>query len=252
MKHVLDKFRHKLPKDELKRLGKEIAKKLVASDYKNNRVGDPAAPLSEKQTLKIKKYVKDFLARAVEKYEVHHKQQGSKDASSSAPTQDLQQQAQPKSDENERPHDASDSKRKGDEDIANSDIEDNDESPGTQERKRKREAETTDGALGDSADATPSEGPSAKRQKGDDDALVSGSVPSPPPPPPPPPDSTGDTDADADASAALTEEQKALQEQEEALMRENEEAQRLEDEANRTKNMEDAGEEMRKDIALAA
>ncbi|WKT48804.1 hypothetical protein QSH57_013734 [Fusarium oxysporum f. sp. vasinfectum] len=68
IKHVLDKFHHKLPKEELKRFGKEIAKKLVSSDYKNNRVGDPNAPLSEKQARKMKQYVKDFLDRAVKKF----------------------------------------------------------------------------------------------------------------------------------------------------------------------------------------
>lgn len=68
VKFVLDKFKHKLPKDELKRLGKEIAKKLVSSDYKNNRVDDPTAKLSDKQNKKIKTYVKDFLDRAVHKF----------------------------------------------------------------------------------------------------------------------------------------------------------------------------------------
>ena len=57
---MLDKFRHKLPKDELKRLGKELSKKLSASDYKNNRVEDPSAELSDKQAQKIKKYVKEL------------------------------------------------------------------------------------------------------------------------------------------------------------------------------------------------
>ncbi|KAF4985174.1 hypothetical protein FGRMN_11271, partial [Fusarium graminum] len=73
IKHVLDKFRHKLPKEELKRFGKELAKKLVTSDYKNGRVGDPSAPLGDKQSKKMKKYVKEFLDRAVEKYGHHQK-----------------------------------------------------------------------------------------------------------------------------------------------------------------------------------
>lgn len=68
VKFVLDKFKHKLPKDELKRLGKDIAKKLVSSDYKNNRVTDPTVPLSDKQDKKIKTYVKEFLDRAVHKF----------------------------------------------------------------------------------------------------------------------------------------------------------------------------------------
>lgn len=83
---MLDKFRHKLPKEELKRLGKEIAKKLVSSDYKNNRVADPTARLTEKQTSKIKKYVKDFLDRAVQKYDEHEKRKAVK--SDSKPAED--------------------------------------------------------------------------------------------------------------------------------------------------------------------
>ncbi|KAF4956421.1 hypothetical protein FSARC_11557, partial [Fusarium sarcochroum] len=80
IKHVLDKFHHKLPKEELKRLGKDIAKKLVASDYKNNRVGDPGTPLSEKQAKKMKKYVHDFLDRAVEKYGDRQKRKAPREA----------------------------------------------------------------------------------------------------------------------------------------------------------------------------
>lgn len=224
---MLDKFRHRLPKEELKRLGKDIAKKLVASDYKNNRVEDPTAALSEKQTLKIKKHVKDFLTRAVEKYEVHQQKQAPKDikpgnadgktATASDASQSIGAEMA--------------------DDIALSDMEEND-SPSSQERKRKREADAAD-----SAGATPSEGPETKRPRAED-----GTEPSPPPPPPPPPDSISDDTLTEEQNA----EQRAFKEQEEALMRENEEAQRLEDEANKTKDMEEKAEEIRKDIVLAA
>lgn len=218
----MDKFRHKLPKEELKRLGKDIAKKLVASDYKNKRVEDPTAALSEKQTLKIKKYVKDFLTRAVEKYESHQKKQDSKGGKPEAVDgKPATTGSTPKGPEVDIA-----------EDVVLSDVEDND-SPSSQERKRKRES-----GIADSAGATPTEGPDTKRLRAED-----GVEPSPPPPPPPPPDSP---------SEVQTEEQKALQEQEEALMRENEEAQRLEDEANTAKDLEEKTEDMRKDIALAA
>ena len=228
VKHVLDKFRHKLPKEELKRLGKEIAKKLVASDYKNNRVEDPTAQLGERQTLKIKKYVKDFLVRAVEKYNEHQKQQGhaqpgNPPASSGDGTSKVDEANG--GGESRTPKEAD-----VEGDVALSDLDDNGESPSSLERKRKRAEEA------DSAAATPSEdAPDAKRIRGDEDAQGT-----PPPPPPPPPDS------------AMTEEQKAFQEQEEALMRENEEAQRLDDEANKTKDMEEKADKMRKDIALTA
>jgi histone-lysine N-methyltransferase SETD2 len=227
VKHVLDKFRHKLPKEELKRLGKDIAKKLVASDYKNNRVQDPTAALSEKQTLKIKKYVKDFLMRAVEKYAAHQQKQAAKSGEPKGP-----------GDKDAAVGDiAQDANVDVVDDIVLSDAED-DDSPSSQERKRKRESD-----IADSAGATPSEGPDSKRLRAEDSIE-----PSPPPPPPPPPDSISEETLTEEQKA----EQKALREQEEALMRENEEAQRLEDEANKAKDLEEKAEDVRKDIALAA
>ena len=201
----MDKFRHKLPKDELKRLGKEIAKKLVASDYKNKRVGDPTAALSEKQSLKIKKYVKDFLARAVEKYDVHQKKQLSKNEQSGNDNTHNSGNADSGLNSPKDVCDVAD-------DIALSDVEE-DESPDALERKRKRDVEIID-----SAGATPSDGPDPKRQRGEESIE-----PNPPPPPPPPPEAAADQ--------PLTEEQVAEREahrkQEEDLMRENEEAQRF-------------------------
>lgn len=228
----MDRFRHKLPKDELKRLGKEIAKKLVASDYKNRRVSDPTASLSDKQATKIKKYVKDFLTRAVEKYDEHQKKHGSGGAQKSQ----LQGASNGAADDSIKDLHLTNGTK--DEDMADDDSSDVEvESPGSQELKRKRDNEL----LLDSASATPSEEPSIKRIRSEEVTIE----PSPPPPPPPPPDAAVEDET-------LTEEQKALQEQEEALMRENEEAQRLEDEAIKGKNMEEKIEEMRKDIALAA
>ncbi len=66
----MDKFHHKLPRDDLKKLAKDISKKLVASDYKHSRVEDPTS-ITSKQEKKVKKYVKDFFDRALEKYKVH-------------------------------------------------------------------------------------------------------------------------------------------------------------------------------------
>ena len=62
----MSRYTHKLPKDDLKKFAKEVGKKLVASDFKNNRVEDPSK-ISEKQERKVKKYVKEFFERAVEK-----------------------------------------------------------------------------------------------------------------------------------------------------------------------------------------
>lgn len=60
-------YRKKLEKDDLKRLSKEVAKKLVRGDYKSGRVKDPAAKISSKHEKTVKNYVKDFLDKAVKK-----------------------------------------------------------------------------------------------------------------------------------------------------------------------------------------
>ena len=239
---MLDKFRHKLPKEELKRLGKEIAKKLVASDFKNNRVDDPTAALSDKQSSKIKKFVKDFLDRAVEKYNEHQRRKAKRgedksrgdDAASSSgqqgpgPMAGLDtEMASPTSKE-------SPAMVNGREDIDLSDAEGGD-SPDNSDRKRKREAEVED-----SAALTPMDGPDMKRLREEDGSEQS---PPPPPPPPPPPESA--------LEDAMTSEQLAMREQEEALMKENEEAQRLEDEATKTKFMEDATKDLQRELATA-
>lgn len=211
VKHVLDKFRHKLPKEELKRLGKDVAKKLVASDYKNNRVSDPAAPLTEKQERNIKKYVKDFLDRAVAKYEAHHRKRTSETAKKSAGGEQATN-GKPASGA-DKPGESPDSSQEREataEDIVLSDMEE--ESPdGAADRKRKRDAEVAVVSVD-----SPLDGPEMKRLKEDDPDGAT-----PPPPPPPPPENPG---------AARTEEAQALLEQEEALVRENEEAQRLDEE----------------------
>ncbi|KAG5938528.1 histone methyltransferase set2 [Claviceps sorghi] len=229
VKNVMDKFRHKLPKEELKRLGKDIAKKLVASDYKNRRVDDPTAPLTDRQTLKIKKHVKDFLTRAVEKYCEQQKKQSPAGSSSKSQAQSTASSGSLKDvDSLQDMH----GNGADEEDMA-SDVDA--DSPSSQDHKRKREA----GAPVDSSGATPRDSPSTKRIRCEEVPE-----PSPPPPPPPPPDSS--------AEEPLSEEREALKAQEEALMRENEEAQRLEDEANSVKTMEDRAGEVPKGIALTA
>ncbi|KAF5683612.1 histone-lysine n-methyltransferase H3 lysine-36 specific [Fusarium circinatum] len=235
IKHVLDKFHHKLPKEELKRFGKEIAKKLVSSDYKNNRVGDPNAPLSEKQARKVKQYVKDFLDRAVKKFGDQQKprvgdstdtqmkgDRGPSAAGSSTGSVAGGLEGTSLVNVNGTPADGLDAATASDNEGSGS--------LGSPERKRKRESEV-EGPLS----ISPSDGPNMKRLR--EDEL---DAPSPPPPPPPPPQSA--------MEGVVNAEQQALREQEEALMRENEEAQRLEDEANHSKDLEDATRGAGKDL----
>ncbi|KAI5864655.1 hypothetical protein GGS23DRAFT_561239 [Durotheca rogersii] len=226
VKYVVDKFRQKLPKEELKKFSKEINKKLVASDYKNNRVDDPTS-ITEKQEKKVKKYVRDFFERAVEKYREHEKKKAERakngsDASRKTGSAEPPSQSGPPAAEEDE-----DMMTTGDDDDVGS-------TPKSPYRKRKYEDDAAD-----SPSLTPSETPSAKRVKEDD-----GDVPSPPPPPPPPPidgESTLDMLAEQDKEALgepgtiskmgggasvqhITEEteRRRLREEEVALERENE------------------------------
>ena len=174
---------------------------------------DPSAALSEKQEYQIKKHVKQFMQRGVEKYQAMN---GRNDEGPAAT----------------KPEEASTTPAGSpSKDVDDAVMSDADTPTSSVEKKRKREDEMVD-----SASATPSEGRDMKRLREAD-----GSQATPPPPPPPPTDVNGE----------VAEEQRALREQEEALMRENEEAQRLEDEANHTKAMEEAIPQMEKDIAAA-
>ncbi|KAF4977355.1 hypothetical protein FZEAL_6127 [Fusarium zealandicum] len=239
IKHVLDKFHHKLPKEELKRLGKDIAKKLVASDYKNSRVADPSAPLSDKQAKKMKKYVKDFLDRAVQKYGEHQKRKTAKETEKQAnDDQGPDDKAKPDAGSaaegsvgsSEAKIDALVVDEAGD--ITLSDQE-GIGSIGSPDLKRKREDVVAD------TPSLVSDGPTMKRLREDEM-----DEPSSPPPPPPPPQSAMED--------VIIAEQQALREQEEDLVRENEEAQRLEDEANRTKGMEEAAQGAEMDVLIAS
>ncbi|KAM0285338.1 hypothetical protein ACHAQH_001527 [Verticillium albo-atrum] len=218
VKYVLDKYRHKLPKEELKRLGKEVNKTLVSSDYRKNRVEDPTAAISHKKVKTIKQYVKDFLDRALVKFKEHERKKAERAG------QGLQSDAAQKADagvamESSAPG-APDDVAMGDVDdeVILSDMEEL-ETASTSSLERKRKREQVDAG---SPELTPSETPSAKRVKEDD---VDDQAP--PPPPPPPPETEGDANAEG-VEQPLTAEQLALREQEEALIRENEEAERLE------------------------
>lgn len=224
VKHVMDKFRQKLPKDELKRHSKDVSKKLVSSDYKNRRVDDPTA-ISEKQEKKVKKYVKDYLDRAVEKYQelekrkVGHTSRRDSDAKGPSAALDVDAVASV-----ETPVTAG--ARAADEDAAMSDVEEATRSSPERKRKRDEEDNTPDASL------TPEDTPSLKRLK-EEQATEEPT----PPPPPPPPGAEMEVEMTPVQTEELTREQEEAQRladeaeqdrvrQEEALQRENEEAER--------------------------
>jgi [histone H3]-lysine36 N-trimethyltransferase len=202
-------------------------------------VEDPAAELSERQAQKIKKHVKEFLDKAVVKFNGHQERKNAAserrsgaegDSSSKAPVEN----GTPHSAGDPSPSSKDDTKLADDDILSDADI---DATPASSERKRKR---VEDGAV-DSPGLSSLGSRDLKRIKGADGDEES---PISPPPPPPPP-------AANDGASYEEAEKEALREQEEALMRENEEAQRLEDEANRTQAMETAAGEMQKEISAA-
>ncbi|OHW90016.1 histone-lysine n-h3 lysine-36 specific [Colletotrichum incanum] len=232
VKYVIDKYRHKLPKDDLKRLGKDVCKKLVSSDYKGKRVQDPTTPLDQKQARKVKTYVKDFLDKAIVKFK-----QFEQETEKTSPTGEADKSKDGKSASNGPSADTGGTATPVDvaDDVVLSDMEDGG-LMGSPERKRKR-AEEEDGEEEEAAESlnpSPSDEPSVKRLREDD--VEDGTTPPPPPPPPP-----ADLEATATPEESMTEEQRALREQEEALMRENEESERLEEEAELTKTKDTGG-----------
>lgn len=217
----MDKFRHKLPKDVLKKHAKDVNKSLVASDYKHNRVDDPTC-ISEKTEKKVKKYVKDFLDKAVIKHREHEKHKAEREAQPGVSAKAETSGAPRAIASVETPGPLA-----GDDDVVMSDVED---IPTSSPVKRKREEDVDMMEVS----LTPEEMPLTKRLKEE-----SPEEPSPPPPPPPPPDAAMVDDLDmtpsrAEAFSHEQEEANRLADeaeqdrvrQEEALQRENEEAMR--------------------------
>lgn len=219
----MNKYTKKLPKDDLKKFTRECSKKLVASDFKNGRVDDPTK-ISEKQEKKVKRYLKEYLDKVVEKKRILDKRNKEKAAAAVA------KNVQSSSTNGTEPTAEADSIKADaeDEDEAvdltpNSPVPDiahspsihaspfDGESPGL---KRKRTGEDT-----------PGDDSESKRLKDDI---------SPPPPPPPPPASglldpymQEADDANGFDAPEETEEEKELRLQQEELQRENEEAMKM-------------------------
>ena len=236
----MQKFTHQLSKDDLKKFAKEVGKKLVASDFKNNRVEDPTK-ISAKQEKKVKNYVREYFEKAVEKKKVLDKRKKEKMAAIS--TSELKD-AGVNGNGSEKGNGFNGTKDdpepeaeiEDESDVQMSDDEDKDPVPETpsltesSDLKRKRE---------ESEFGTPSDDTDSKRLKEDDESNVD--ISPPPPPPPPPADSMPlDTSMDYSADGSHdghvhieqvkeeTEEEKELRKQEEDLMRENEEAMMME------------------------
>ena len=75
--HVMNKYKYKLPKDDLKRWTKEFAKVTIDSDYKSGRVEDPTK-ISDEHAKRIKKRAQGFFEKCVIKKESSDKSRAEK------------------------------------------------------------------------------------------------------------------------------------------------------------------------------
>jgi hypothetical protein len=162
----------------------QITKKMVESDYKNNRVSDPTK-ISSKQVKAIKKYVVEFFNKVVKKRREHEKQKrekaeaakkaAEKAGSTTPPAQPIGSPAATKVDDEEDVQLSEDDGNASEDEVDNG--------------KRKRGSETP---------ATPldAEESAAKKAKLD--------PPPPPPPPPPPVEDEGGEDEDTGMGDSAT------------------------------------------------
>lgn len=135
--HVAAKYKGKLDKSDIKRFSKECSKKLVNSDFKNNRVKDPLK-LDSKQERNIKKYVTDFFNKVVVKKTDHDKREAEKTAQGGAAATDMPALGTPQVDTVSPLPDATFSpstlKRRRDEEIAVMEVANEDDPSGKKAR----------------------------------------------------------------------------------------------------------------------
>ncbi|ETI26330.1 hypothetical protein G647_03107 [Cladophialophora carrionii CBS 160.54] len=173
--HVMNKYKNKIPRDDLKRFAKEIAKKLVASDYKAGRVKDPTK-IEDRQVKKVKEFCKQFFEKAYQKHKKHEAEKATREKDKKPKLDGETAAASPHAPDE-------------DEDIKMSDNELDDtpsvhspsEANGTGTLKRKRDAQEDPAAPGGDEDGREPPGSPIKRLNLELD------TPPPPPPPPAPP-----------------------------------------------------------------
>lgn len=171
----MNKYKQKLPRDDLKKFAKEISKKLVESDYKHNRVGDPTK-VNDKIERGVKKFAKEFFDKCVKRHveserkKAEKKAQGPKTNGETSHTPP----GEPEIVKKDEDHDE-DIKLEADEEMLGLDDDDEDVTPSDLKRKRESIAMTP-------SDVIPKDEDSPTSPK----KLKSNEAPPPPPPPPPP------------------------------------------------------------------
>ncbi|RDW61887.1 SET and WW domain protein [Aspergillus mulundensis] len=212
-----EKWRNYSEEKQKKLYENTVAKKLVNSDFKNNRVTDPTK-IDDKQQKKVKKFCKEFFDKAVVKHQAHemHKaeklaKEGSADDKPATPAA-----GQSEGDEGTPDVKMSDDegstdrggfgglKRKRDDlNVGNADTPD--DTP-TSSTKRQRSSTPPPPPPVMSPNANDNDDMSVRSDEPDDadadaDEVVLVGNPTPPPPPPPPPQEDIDIpDADADTN----------------------------------------------------
>lgn len=183
----MNKYKHKIPKDDLKRFAKDLAKKLVNSDYKAGRVDNPTK-ISEKQQKKVKAYCKDYFDKAAAKHKKHEEERAARKGKKAAAGSS---QATP----SHSPHHVQDApmKEEDDEGAKMSGIEDEPPSPteSVETGSLKRKRSTDMDALIKDEDDDLTKSPAKKLNIDAASHLLT-----PPPPPPPPPAPPADTPPD--------------------------------------------------------
>ena len=215
----MDKFKNKIPRDELKKFAKEvfrlflgcvysasdnfqISKKLVNSDFKNHRVNDPTQ-ISSKQEKQVKKYVKEFFDKVVAKRKVHEERKAEKKALAEGSVEMKSELNGGIDVKEEEKSDAEDGMQTSDDDGDNIQKKPKSDTPTTpldqlmngDKLKRKRESEGQDEFKLEDEEATPN-----KRARSD-------TPPAPPPPPPPPAEDMPEDQIMMDESTSYDEEQ---------------------------------------------
>ncbi|KIW48204.1 uncharacterized protein PV06_00817 [Exophiala oligosperma] len=178
--HVMSRYKHKIPKEDLKRFGKEISKKLVASDYKAGRVNDPTK-IDERQQKKVKEFCKQFFEKAYQKHKKHEAEKAARDKRKKAAGAASSPTESPKLDEPSL-EDVKMSDAEDDNVPPSPDIETPSEETANGTLKRKRPEDETASLARDDHESESIGSPSKKANlKPDSD------TPPPPPPPPAPP-----------------------------------------------------------------
>lgn len=180
VKYVMDKFKGKLPRDDLKRFAKEISKKLVNSDFKNRRVQDPTK-IDSKKEKQVRTYVRDYFDKASKKHKEREQRrterkakQASADASSAGAVaaEILKEEAESDGDQDMAMSDDGEDEKMGSKIESTTPSTPMDEALVADGLKRKREC---------NGDSTPVEDSESTPHK----ILKSDGLPPPPPPPPP-------------------------------------------------------------------